>query len=149
MDDADLDRLAELAACMVGSAAAELIVRVLRRRDGEELPDLRNRLARAALRMPTGPILVADDGETPIATWLERLPVADRVLLTLRYGEHLTVSEVARIIESPVTEIESGLTALTRDVPAPAEAYLSYGLARLAEAAPGPADVARAVAVAA
>lgn len=145
MDDADLDRLAELAACMGGSAAAELIARVLPRRDGEELPDLRNRLARAALRTPTGPTLVPDDGDVPIATWLERLPVADRVLLTLRYGEHLTVSEVARIIERPTPEIESRLTTLTRDVPAPAEADLTFGLARLAEAAPGPAELAHAV----
>ncbi|GAB3757080.1 sigma-70 RNA polymerase sigma factor region 4 domain-containing protein [Microlunatus parietis] len=146
MSDPDLDRLAELAACLAGDSAVDVLARVLPRPAGEDLPETRDRLVRAALDLPRGPVIVAADDATPSITgWLRRLPVADRVLLTLRYGERLAPAELARILGQPVTRVESRLAALAAEVPPPAEAYLTYGLDRLAEQAPSPAAVRRAV----
>lgn len=146
MSDPDLDRLAELAACLAGDSAVDILARVLPRPAGEELPETRNRLVRAALDLPRGPEIVpAGDAVPSITGRLRRLPMADRALLTLRYGERLAPAELARILGQPGARIEGRLAALEAEVPQPAEAYLSYGLDRLAEQAPGPAAVRRAV----
>ncbi|MFC7625841.1 hypothetical protein [Microlunatus sp. GCM10028923] len=146
MSDPDLDRLAELSACLAGDSAVEVLARVLPRPAGEELPETRDRLVRAALDLPRTPVIVpADHEQVSITEWLRRLPVADRALITLRYGERLAPAELARSLGQPVTRIERRLAALAAEVPQPAEAYLSYGLDRLAEQAPGPGLVGQAV----
>lgn len=146
--DPDLDRLAEVAAWLAGDAAVEVLARVLPRRDGEEFPELRDRLVRATLDLPRGPVIIAADDDAPtVLSWLQRLPGSDRALLTLRYGERLAPAELARIVGRPRAGVETRLADLEAAVPQPAEAYLSYGLDRLAEEAPGTAAVARAVRV--
>ncbi|WP_152363483.1 hypothetical protein [Microlunatus speluncae] len=142
--DPDLDRLAELAACLAGDEASNLLART-RPGAGEDYPELRDRLVRAALRTETYPVIVGDvDPGPPIVTWLRRLPVADRVLLTLRFRERLAPAELARILDQSRASITARLDALLADVPEPVEGYVSYALDRLAATAPDPATIRRA-----